>query len=369
MATKTIEKMVTSSYVVEGATLKCAFGTSLGELNLPTGHGMFIKDKRQANVSDRQPLINITPFGACRNPIWPNPIPCVPIVSLDWLNGKPDIYIDEHQALLNTSIAVCNFGGIITIVDDGQLKATAEKDSNWFKEQWDVFKKWRAEERDKRYLEGAAEELQIIYGISPDDPRYKEMQAKIAEDNRKWSSNKLNAALLVVPIPIGAIGDIKIVGEGITEGKNIAETVAEGKNIAETVAEGKNLTKTVEIGANAEKPIAEGAGSVLPKTTEESVKTKLDTYLLEPTHPVGGSKANWFKQALGFDKTNSNALSEQIKFNPETAVPTSTTEFGTKFSQTIPIKGINGKIINVEFIWIRNNDGIVRLVTSIPTKL
>ena len=114
--------------------------------------------------------------------------------------------------------------------------------------------------------------------------------------------------------------------------------------------------------------LKEGTRSSLPKTTAESVKTKLDTYLLEPTHPVGGSKANWFKQALGFDKSNSNVLADQIKFDPSKATPTTMTQYGQKYEQIIRITGTNGRTIDVNFVWIHNNDGVVRLVTIIPTK-
>lgn len=117
--------------------------------------------------------------------------------------------------------------------------------------------------------------------------------------------------------------------------------------------------------------VIEGAGdslNKLPKTTEESVRTKLDTYLLEPNHPVGGSKAKWFKEALGFTKDNSINLGKQIVFDPKKAVQTAANVHGTKFSQIIPVLGANGKIIDVEFIFIKNNDGVIRLVTSIPTK-
>jgi len=115
--------------------------------------------------------------------------------------------------------------------------------------------------------------------------------------------------------------------------------------------------------------LVEGAGnSLLPKTTAESVSAKLDTYLLEPTHPVGGSKAKWFKEALGFTKDNSADLAKQIVFNPEKAIQTTKNAYGTKFSQVISVQGANGKIIDVEFIFIKNNDGVIRLVTSIPAK-
>lgn len=111
---------------------------------------------------------------------------------------------------------------------------------------------------------------------------------------------------------------------------------------------------------------ASGTGNT--KLTQESINSKLDGYLLNKEHPVGGSKASWFEKALGFNKNNSQQLNSQIIFDKSKAVQTAVTEYGTKYSQIIPIKGVNGKIIDVEFVWIKNNDGIVRLVTSIPTK-
>ena len=126
-----------------------------------------------------------------------------------------------------------------------------------------------------------------------------------------------------------------------------------------------------DIGYNEGEGTSEGAGDSitgLPKTTKESVDTKLSTYLLNSDHPAGGSKAKWFKEALGFTKDNSDDLAQQILFDPQKAASIVTNAYGTKFSQIIPIKGANGRVIDVEFIWIKNNDGIIRLVTSIPTK-
>lgn len=95
--------------------------------------------------------------------------------------------------------------------------------------------------------------------------------------------------------------------------------------------------------------------------------TTLTGYLLNPSHPVGGSKAAWFQKALGFTQNNADELAKQIIFDSSQAVKTGTTEFGTKFNQVIPINGANGKIIDVTFAWIQNNDNVVRLVTAIPT--
>lgn len=101
---------------------------------------------------------------------------------------------------------------------------------------------------------------------------------------------------------------------------------------------------------------------------KKSVEKKLDTYLLNKDHPVGGSKANWFEKALGFTKENAGQLAKQIVFDENVAVQTAVTEHGIKYNQLISIVGANGKKIDVVFAWIKNNDGFVRLVTAIPTK-
>lgn len=89
---------------------------------------------------------------------------------------------------------------------------------------------------------------------------------------------------------------------------------------------------------------------------------------MNPTHPDGGPKAKWFQQALGFTRENADQLAKQIVFDPSKAVETTVTQYGTKYNQVITIVGANGKRIDVLFAWIRNNDGVVRLVTAIPTK-
>jgi hypothetical protein len=101
--------------------------------------------------------------------------------------------------------------------------------------------------------------------------------------------------------------------------------------------------------------------------TEASVADKLDRYLLNPDHPVGGPKAKWFDRALGYTRENADDLAKQIEFDESKAVQTDVTPHGTKYNQTIEIEGANGRHIDVNFAWIRNNDGVVRLVTAIPT--
>lgn len=68
------------------------------------------------------------------------------------------------------------------------------------------------------------------------------------------------------------------------------------------------------------------------------------------------------------DKKSDDVLAKQIIFDPNIAVKTDLIEYGQKFEQIIKITGANGKVIDVRFVWITNNDGITRLVTAIPTK-
>ncbi|WP_330998526.1 DUF6883 domain-containing protein [Pectinatus frisingensis] len=167
------------------------------------------------------------------------------------------------------------------------------------------------------------------------------------------------AALSAIP----GIKAVKVLKDGIQYLKIIPESGEAGKALKELYDVEKTAGNTghvIERSGNAVK-IAE-------QLSQESVIDKLDRYLLNPEHPVGSSKAKWFEQALGFTKENSVDLAKQVVFNPKTAVETATTEFGVKYNQTITIDGANGKTIDVVFVWIKNNDGVVRLVTSVPTK-
>ena len=120
------------------------------------------------------------------------------------------------------------------------------------------------------------------------------------------------------------------------------------------------LTKSEQIGVK--------SWTTSTTETDASVSKKLQTYLLDKNHTKGASKAKWFKQALGFDQSNWKTLAKQIKFVPKDAVKTGENEFGIKYNQIIRITGVNGRKIEVTFAWIKNKDGVMRLVTAIPTK-
>jgi hypothetical protein len=83
---------------------------------------------------------------------------------------------------------------------------------------------------------------------------------------------------------------------------------------------------------------------------------------------MGGPRADWFNQALGFTRDNAAELESQLIFDPGKAVQTGVAQFGTTYNRVIPITGANGKTIDVLFGWTRNYDGVAHLMTTIPTK-
>jgi len=116
-----------------GATLQCNQGDRQSKLQLPTHHRVFIKGKPQANIMDFQPTINVPPFGMCKSMANPavaaataanhgrlQKMPCTPVLTMPWINGKDDKLVAGAPALLNKSTQMCLYCGKITIEDDGQ---------------------------------------------------------------------------------------------------------------------------------------------------------------------------------------------------------------------------------------------------------
>jgi RHS repeat-associated protein len=174
-------------------------------------------------------------------------------------------------------------------------------------------------------------------------------------------------------------GKFKTDGELDAWGRGYAQAAKEGpKELAEYIRKNggvgdglKEVTAAAITGGSSaitREAIKQVEARVALSATQTSVEDKLVRYLLNADHPGGGaSKAKWFEQALGFNKSNMDGLAKQVVFDPKTAIEMGATQFGTKYNQVINITGANGKSIDVNFAWIKNNDGITRLVTAIPT--
>jgi len=190
-----------------------------------------------------------------------------------------------------------------------------------------------------------------------------------------WSAAQGKAQGLEMVVPEAWLLDVKAAADlgkwGIKAVSNVAgkSSLEALQTISRTTADDAALARVTNnfyrdgVGENGRTRAGANAGF---DTT--NLQSKLEGYLLDPAHPQNQTKATWFQQALGFDKKNWQQLGSQITFNESTAIATKTTQYGQTFEQVIPIKGANGKIIDVPFVFMKDNTGTVRLVTGIPAK-
>lgn len=95
---------------------------------------------------------------------------------------------------------------------------------------------------------------------------------------------------------------------------------------------------------------------------------KLTGYLLSETHPVGRSKATFFR-AHGFDDTNVDQLDRGLKDIASTLDCTNTTDtgFGIKFVVDGTLQTPRGTSILIRTVWIIDHGTIApRFVTAYP---
>lgn len=126
------------SYVTSKAVLKCSFGDRLAELTVYPDRTVCLTERPMANISDHKSMYNIDAFGKCHTTKYPStgsatrsnhgrltPMPCIPGTVTKWNGGKTDYLIKGKPALLKSSICKCKWGGIITVVEDGQIETDA----------------------------------------------------------------------------------------------------------------------------------------------------------------------------------------------------------------------------------------------------
>jgi hypothetical protein len=95
---------------------------------------------------------------------------------------------------------------------------------------------------------------------------------------------------------------------------------------------------------------------------------KLVGYLLSLSHPVGRSKAVFFR-SLGYDETNADLLAVgliSIVADNE-VIETETTAFGTKYAVEGPLVTPGGVTTTLRTVWmIRTGEAAPRFVTAYP---
>lgn len=120
-----------SNLVCMGAMMQCSFGVAPSTLVvLPANKVM--SGTPAANIMDNKPMVNVPPFGMCNSMANPmvaaataaalgvlTPMPCIPVTAAPWAPGSPTVLIANMPALNNTSKLMCNWGGVIQILQPG----------------------------------------------------------------------------------------------------------------------------------------------------------------------------------------------------------------------------------------------------------
>jgi len=114
----------------------CSFGIAPSALTvIPKGRPVQAGGLMAATVQDFVPNANIMPFGMCTTPSNPQvaaatsaalgvltPQPCIPVTASPWAPGSPTVMINNAPALTSTCTCNCAWGGVITVVNPGQVQ-------------------------------------------------------------------------------------------------------------------------------------------------------------------------------------------------------------------------------------------------------
>lgn len=118
-----------STYVCEGAIMRCCFGSAPACLKVSAIRDVSLTNARHANIADRYPFENIPSFGICHKD-GSHPKPCSPGTMCLWEGGNYDYLIRNYPALLDTSYCKCVKGGIIKFIKDGQTEGEFDMSRN-----------------------------------------------------------------------------------------------------------------------------------------------------------------------------------------------------------------------------------------------
>ena len=118
--------------VCMGAMLQCPFGVAPSTLIVNSQVTALASSKPIATIMDNKPMANIPPFGMCSCPANPAtvkpppvmfaPAPCVPVITAPWAPGSPTVMVGKYPALNNSSKLICQWGGVISVVNPGQMQ-------------------------------------------------------------------------------------------------------------------------------------------------------------------------------------------------------------------------------------------------------
>src|SRR5664279_782169 len=120
--------------VCMGANMMCSFGMAPSSLVVLPVNRVMTQQVPDANIMDNIPMVNIMPFGMCMSPANPmvaaataaalgvlTPMPCIPNTPAPWVTGAPTVLLGNFPTLDNVSQLMCNWGGVITFVNAGEV--------------------------------------------------------------------------------------------------------------------------------------------------------------------------------------------------------------------------------------------------------
>ncbi len=118
-----------NEYVVQGATLKCMYGSTTVKLNIPISNGIFLNNLACANMLNAIPFFNILPFGTCTSPLYPAPSktgPCMAGIIPIWQLPNTKAIFTYAPAIIDNCFCVCALMGMIEIQNSGQSGSPAK---------------------------------------------------------------------------------------------------------------------------------------------------------------------------------------------------------------------------------------------------
>jgi hypothetical protein len=120
--------------VVTGAMMMCTFGAAPSTLAVLPVNKVMVGGPPAANIMDNKPMVNVPPFGVCMSMANPTvaaataaalgvltPMPCIPNTAAPWIVGAPTVLLANMPALNDSSMLMCNWGGMIKINVPGQF--------------------------------------------------------------------------------------------------------------------------------------------------------------------------------------------------------------------------------------------------------
>lgn len=123
---------MTLAVVAELSLIQCPFGTEPTPLNVLPDRTILAEGMLMGNITDAITIVNIPTFGECTTLSNPEteaatdaasgvltPMPCIPVITDVWESEALTVIATEGSALDQTSIILCDYGGVIFVDEPG----------------------------------------------------------------------------------------------------------------------------------------------------------------------------------------------------------------------------------------------------------